>query len=723
MVFIHNITNEYVVIAVDASVKGKSGIKKIQKNNRTYILCATESILLESMIDYIAQIRPDLLVGFNSLDFDWLLFMERAQEVLGYERLTKVSPIGQIYRRHNPQTATFTWKAGGMSQADYMELIRKYSYGDFSSYSLDNLSHHFLKRPKLPSVYPHHCMDRNGKILDSHKWQKMIQYMIRDGECLVEFEKELGYLELSKMIWLRGLSEPEQIYGTISYIDGAISSEIRRLNMIPPNRVVNDPPTPPKYPGGWVKEPKQGLSHWAVAFDANSLYPMSQVSLNISLETKLFTIINENVVDDVRKCMNGQAILDNYKTDVRLKRSTKQLSVKAIAKEIKDNGLILSPNGAVYSNKEGVIPRVMNLWYSERKEAQKSARKAGDEGNKKMERWYETVQYAIKIMLNSTYGATGSKFSTYYDLDNAKAVTYAGQAVTRHANDTIEKYFRENHGITERCVLYCDTDSAYVDFSYFLNKHLINQDQLKAIDEESEKVKKYLNESYTDFCIQHFNSRKHRFEFKKERVADSIIFLEKKNYVMHVVEDDDKPVDKIKPVGVELIRSSTPVGVKNFLYDITQTILKGDSKKVIQQLQDMRSKFMKLSPYEVAKSSSINNMEKYDESDENCAKWAVGTPVHVKSAICYNFLTRDHRREYNQIKTGTKMKWLYIKPTNNYGWEVFGFIDEDFPEKFGIEVDMEKQFETVVLSYVTRIFKVLGWAVPNLKICSISDYF
>ena len=92
-----------------------------------------------------------------------------------------------------------------------------------------------------------------------------------------------------------------------------------------------------------------------------------------------------------------------------------------------------------------------------------------------MKRWYNTVQYAIKIMLNSTYGATGSKFSTYYDLDNAKAVTYGGQAVTRHADATIQKYFEDNYNIKDRCVLYCDTDSAYVDFSLFLNSQGVTE--------------------------------------------------------------------------------------------------------------------------------------------------------------------------------------------------------------------------------------------------------
>ena len=85
-------------------------------------------------------------------------------------------------------------------------------------------------------------------------------------------------------------------------------------------------------------------------------------------------------------------------------------------------------------------------------------------------------------------------------------------------------------------------------------------------------------------------------------------------------------------------------------------------------------------------------------------------------------MTRKKRREYNQIKAGTKMKWAYIE-ASDYGWNVMGFIEENYPEEFGIKIDMEKQFEAVLLSYVKRVFTVLGWAVPNLKIRSIKDFF
>jgi len=720
--FYNNIKDEYVVVCIDASVNEPSGIKKVINNNRVYLICATESILLTTMINYINQIKPDLLIGFNSLEFDFPLFMERAETVIGYENLVKASPINNIRKIKRPD-GTFYWKIGGISQADYMELIRKYSYGEYHSYSLDNLSHALLKRPKLPSVYPHHCMNEKGQVTNTELWQKMIQYNMRDVECLPEFETELGYIELSKMIWLRGLSEPEQIYGTISYIDGAISAEIKRLGKIPPNKVINDPPTPPKYPGAWVKEPKKGLSHWVVSFDANSLYPMSIVTLNISLETKVFTIINENVVEDVRKCMNGETV-ENYKTDVRFNHTTKLINIDVLAKMIKDDSLILSPNGAAYKNKEGIIPRVMNSWYSERKDIQDKLRKARKEKDERSIKWYDTLQYAIKIMLNSTYGATGSKYSTYFELDNAKSVTYAGQAVTRYADYMIEKYFEDNYQITEQCVLYCDTDSAYVDFSKWLDKMGITIDILKHIDLESEKMKEYLNSSYDLFCKKHFNSVKHRYEFKKEVVVDNILFLEKKNYVMHVVEDDGEPKDKLKAKGVELVRSSTPQGIKQFLNDITLIILNGDSRKVITNLQNMRNTFMKMNPYEIAKSSSVNNIELYDMTNEGdkFPKWKKGTPVHVKAAICYNFSTKDKRNEYLEIKSNSKMKWLYIEP-NKFDWKVLGFIDEEYPIDLNIKIDYEKQFNATVMGYIKRVFDVLGWSIPNLKIKSISDFF
>ena len=720
--FYNNVTDKYMTFIVDASVDMEDGHKKIEKNNKIYEICKTEKILLHLAVQYIRSSHPDLLVGFNSLAFDFPLFMERCDKVLGREQLVDISPI-KIINRYVKPDGTITWKIAGISQADYMELIKKYSYGDYSSYSLDNLSHELLKRPKLPSIYPHQCMDDKGNVTDKEKWYNLIQYNIRDVECIVDFESELQYIELSKMIWLKGLSEPQQIYGTIAYIDGAISSEIRRLGMIQPNKVINEPPSPEKYPGGWVKDPVQGILHWVVCVDANSLYPNSIIALNISPETKTLCLRKEQETENVVNCMKGLEY-ENKTIEIIINQQLKKISVKALSEFIKSEHLILSPNGIAYKSKEGIIPRIMTTWYKERKEAQKHLEEAKDDKNDHLIRWYDTLQYAIKIMLNSTYGATGSKYSSYFDIDNAKAVTYAGRKVTQYATKVINQYFNEKHGITDNCVLYCDTDSAYVHFEPWLKKNNIQDDIVSEIGKESDRMAEYLNDSYEQFCIDQFNSRNNRYVFKKETIADNILFLEKKNYAMHLVESDGRPVDKLKAKGIEIVRSSTPVGVKSFLIDITLTILSGNSAQVIKELREMRSKFMKMNPYDIARASSVKNIEKYImEPDANGNPvWKTGTPVHVKASICYNHLTRNQRIKYNEIKSNTKMKYVYLKP-NVHNWNVLGFIDEDFPSEFGLEIDYDKQFDATVMGYIRRVFTILGWAIPNIKIYDIADYF
>jgi DNA polymerase elongation subunit (family B) len=92
----------------------------------------------------------------------------------------------------------------------------------------------------------------------------------------------------------------------------------------------------------------------------------------------------------------------------------------------------ISSNGILYrTDKKGIIPEVLEVWFAERVRFKKLMKESSLNGDKELMEFYDKRQHVQKILLNSIYGILGLPTTRFYDLDNALAVTSTGQTIIK----------------------------------------------------------------------------------------------------------------------------------------------------------------------------------------------------------------------------------------------------------------------------------------------------
>jgi DNA polymerase elongation subunit (family B) len=205
-----------------------------------------------------------------------------------------------------------------------------------------------------------------------------------------------------------------------------------------------------------------------------------------------------------------------------------------------------------------------------------------------------------------------------------------------------------------------------------------------------------------------------RYVFKREVISDVGIFLQKKRYILHVLDEEGISVEKFKYTGVELVRSTTPKKVKKLIEKITQTALLTQNVHETNNIyRSCYEFFQKLDPNDIAARTSINNLEKYAEG-ASLYKFKTSTPSHVKGAIAYNILIKELNLDdkFEAIQAGQKVKKLYCAK-NKYGLDAITYVSA-LPKEFGIEVNWDKMFEKLVSQPIDRLYQSIGWSLPEI---------
>ena len=289
-----------------------------------------------------------------------------------------------------------------------------------------------------------------------------------------------------------------------------------------------------EYVGGYVHEPERGLSKAVVSFDANSLYPNTIITLNISPETKIGKIIESNDQECVLKLANEHTVT---------------LSKEKFNRLIEKEQLSISKYNVLYTQKfKGVIPNLIDRLYAERVDARskmndskKKLREIKDPVEKQKVKDeilnLDTQQNVYKLVLNSIYGVFAQKYSPLFDIDHSASITQTGQNVAKQAADIVYEFAKNKgyRGSKEKIYLYGDTDSTYFSVEPIL-KHLnIPLLQDGKITEDAKKVIKeiddHLNKEILNWGKTELKSIDPRFVFKHETTCDVALFMEKKRYI------------------------------------------------------------------------------------------------------------------------------------------------------------------------------------------------
>ena len=413
--------DEWAILILDP----KSKLKRTKAKTKEIIPCATEEELLLKFLERFREIDPDIIVGWNSDYFDIPYLYYRMCNVLGEDWARHLSPIG--YVRETPWFKDQYIQIAGVESLDYMRLHKKFSWKDEPSWKLDAIGEKYAGINKVE-------YEGNLDSLFESDINKFIQYNFVDVEILVELDKKLEYLALSKNLSHKGKHNYQEVYANTNTQDGAISAYLLSQNIIPPAKD-KDLKAEKGYAGGYLFCPKAGIYNYMFDEDLTSLYPSIIMSLNIGKETLKARIIDADDrnsrlgLNDLKlKDPNATMIIKNNKG----KRA--EVTIENLLKFINKNQFTISANGTMFAtNRQSVLSTILAKWFSERVLYKGKMKKAYQAGDKEAGAKYHLLQYTMKILLNSLYGATALPSFRYGNVNLSKAITLSGQRIIQES--------------------------------------------------------------------------------------------------------------------------------------------------------------------------------------------------------------------------------------------------------------------------------------------------
>jgi DNA polymerase elongation subunit (family B) len=413
--------DEWGILILDT----KNQLEHTKARNKEITPCKTESDLLAKFLEKFREIDPDILVGYNSDYFDIPYLYYRMCNVLGEDWARHLSPIG--YVRETPWFKDQYIQIAGVESLDYMRLHKKFSWRDEPSWKLDAIGEKYAGINKIE-------YEGNLDSLFESDINKFIQYNFVDVEILVELDKKLEYLALTKNLSHKGKHNYSEVYANTNTQDGAISAYLLSKSIIPPAKD-KDGKAEKGYAGGYLFCPKAGIYNYMFDEDLTSLYPSIIMSLNIGKETLKGRIIdaddrnNRLGLNDLKsKDPNDTMIIKNHKG------KSAEVTIANLIKFVESNNFTISANGTMFAtNRQSVLSTILAKWFGERvlyKGKMKKAYKAKDsEAGAK----YHLLQYTMKILLNSLYGATALPSFRYGNVQLSKAITLSGQRIIQES--------------------------------------------------------------------------------------------------------------------------------------------------------------------------------------------------------------------------------------------------------------------------------------------------
>ena len=677
--------NVYRVWACGDYNKEAALIKPVQ-----YIKCEDEWDLLLKFLDYFGNeySSPDVITGWNVKFFDIPYLVNRVAKVLGIDQVKKFSPWGMVdYRQITRMGRTDeTYDLRGIQTLDYLDLFKKfgYTYGPQESYKLNHIAYVVLGEKKL-------SYDEFGSLKNLYKedFQKYIDYNIKDVQLIERLEEKMGLITLAMTVAYKGGVNYTDTFGVTSIWESIIYRKLLSNKVVPPIKIGDNFKT--QFAGGYVKEPQIGLHNWVVSFDLNSLYPNLIVQYNMSPET----LTGNSTYGGVDYYMDGN------KTDIDFSTAA---------------------NGSTYrKDKQGVIPTIIEDYYSERSSVKKMQLASEKQYQKtktvELEREINTLsnkQLAIKILMNSLYGALGNKYFRYFDLRLAEGVTLSGQLAIQWAEKAMNEAMNKILKTDKDYIIAIDTDSLYCNFGPLVSQ-LNPKDPVAFLDKIcKEHFEPVLAKAYDQLFIN-MNGYKNRMEMSREAIADRGIWTAKKRYILNVHNNEGVQYaePKLKIMGIEAIKSSTPEIVRGKFKEAFKIIISGNEKQTQDFIQTFKNEFKSLPAESVSFPRGVTNITEWKDRKMIYKK---GTPIHVRGSLLYNKYLKEYRLEekYELVHNGDRIKFCYLKLPNKIRENVIAF-PEHLPKELGIDryIDYDLQFDKTFVEPLKSILDAVGWNVED----------
>lgn len=690
-------------------ISGKNHVISLQPVNLPdciVYVAKDERELIGRIFSILKQEDVDILTGWNIRLFDIPYIMGRALKFFSEGEVASFMPFNTFKFRDIKigQKNYKIYELGGYNVLDYIDLYKKFSGTNQESYALNFIAKVELNQQKLDySEY--------GSIREFYtkNFQKFAEYNVLDTLLVERLDDKLKLIDLAVSIAYEAKISFDTVFFATRIWETICCDYLMKQNIIPPLKTKYSKDE--QFVGAYVKECTPGLYRNVVSFDATSLYPSIIMQFNISPETCIKMDASLNADDFLR---------------------SKRFEVPKAIADAKANDACMACNGSMFTNKvKGFIPILIENTFNQRQAAKKQMIDLQKEyENTKNDLLLPRIaalkirQSVKKILANSLYGCLGNPSFTYSSPELATAVTVTGQVIIRSAEIAMNDYFNKllKNDTPSDYVIGVDTDSVYLNLNELIEKVFEGEKHDKATDLINticeKNIQRHLDIVMTDFSTKQ-NCLENKIKFKREAIASVGLFVAKKRYALLV--DDLEGVrfaePKLKIMGMEAVKSSTPMIVRNVLKDSIEIILTKDQDALRDYINEFKDKFMRLPLEDIAFPRKVSDVTAYLGADHFPAK---GSPIASKAAILHNAYLKKLKldKELQMIRDGDKIKYVYLKVPNPYGKNgrdmVMGFAST-CPPQFELEkyVDRELQFEKTLLEPIQSMLNIIGWNISN----------
>jgi len=752
---------------------------KIEEEDSEYevkcVMVNSEAELLKCFLLLIED--SDVISGWNSESYDFKYLYNRISKVIGQHYLREMCVGGKKPSSKtlmNPKTKQFeeVFSPIGRVHLDYMNLYKKYTYIELPTYKLDHVAYIELDERKVE--YPG-TLDQ----LYKQDFEKFVRYNIKDTYLVKRIDDEKKFIDLTNLLAHNNGVLLETTLGTVGITEQAIINQghyFSEEELIFPSKPKKDE-NESGAAGAFVSPPKVGIRKLVAGNDINSLYPSTIRALNMSPET-LIGHINSDETENhiIEKVNSGEAesfaeawqpffntfefdrVYNGTDEDVTFEFNRSDEKITAPAYKIKemiydDEKFSISANGTVFSReKKGVIPALLERWYSERKKMQAEAEKWENlmvnetDPEKKAEatknyKYWDQRQMAKKINLNALYGALLNQHCRFYDKRIGQSTTLTGRSITRHMSSHINEQVCGDYNHLGDTIVYGDTDSSYFSVyeAYMASGDSEKKAMANAMFEDRDlaveiynAISDKTNSSFPSFMDQRFNTGIENGSIIKagrENLASYSLFIKKKRYAMNLFDKDGIRLDKngkngkLKIMGLQIKRSDTPKMIQDCLKEGMDMLLNGTSEdEVVNYFTKFKDDLANKEPWVLGRPSGANAVSHYTDLHYKYQNGQIdkkpAIPGAISGAIAWNEQLDIHNEQHIE-RIGNQSKVVTCKlKTNDFGYKNISYLTDQtkFPEWFkAMPFDSETMLETIYYKPIITIFGVLGWDVNLIR--------
>jgi DNA polymerase elongation subunit (family B) len=505
--------------------------------------------------------------------------------------------------------------------------------------------------------------------------------------------------------------------------------------------------------GAYVAYPKEGIQDWVGSLDINSLYPSAIRALNMGPETIVGQLRQTMTEEYIQGLMaKGKSFAASWEgkfgsleyeavmnkeigTDITIDWEDGRNDVFSAAEVFQlvfesNSPFMLSSNGTIFTyEREGVIPGLLKRWYAERKEMQAKLKECIANGNKIEEEYWDKRQLVKKINLNSLYGAILNPGCRFFDKRIGQSTTLVGRQIAKHMASKVNEIITGEYNHVGKAIIYGDTDSCYFS-AYKTLKRDIDTGKIpwskETVTMLYDQICEEVNQTFAKFMEDAFHCPRTRGEVIKagrEIVGSKSLFITKKRYAVLYYDKEGKRYDvdgkpgKIKAMGLDLKRSDTPEFIQNFLSDVLEKVLTGESEdNVLDFISAFRTDFKSRPGWEKGSPKRANNISAYRGKEEKAGK--TNMPGHVRASLNWNTLKRMMDDKYSmQVTDGAKVIVCKLKENPLQFTSVAYPVDElRLPQWFkDLPFDHEGMESTIIDAKLGNLIGVLNWDVRSTE--------